>query len=110
MPLQGDVYLIKNNPSTYIIYLECHEGSNNHPGVGFQVLRTGIFHVLFALFFLNTYVLYLSRSYLIKQPTLVQTIPSAHSAQQINKDAYIESHNIANATFILQRATRFKTR
>ena len=36
MPLQGDVYVFKNNPSTYIICLEHCEGSNNHPGVGFQ--------------------------------------------------------------------------
>ena len=36
MPLQGDVYVVENNPSTYIIRLECHEGSNNHPGVGFR--------------------------------------------------------------------------
>ena len=36
MPLQGDVYVIENNPSTYIIHLECRKGSNNHPGVGFQ--------------------------------------------------------------------------
>ena len=36
MPLQGDVYVVENNPSTYIIHLECREGSNNHPGVGFQ--------------------------------------------------------------------------
>ena len=36
MPLQGDVYVIKNNTSTYIIHLERCKGSNNHPGVGFQ--------------------------------------------------------------------------
>ena len=36
MPLQGDVYVIENNPSTYIIRLERREGSNDHPGVGFQ--------------------------------------------------------------------------
>ena len=36
MPLQGDVYIVENNPSTYIIHLECREGSNDHPGVGFR--------------------------------------------------------------------------
>ena len=36
MPLQGDVYVIENNPSTYIIRPEHREGSNDHPGVGFQ--------------------------------------------------------------------------
>ena len=36
MPLQGDVYVVENNPSTYIIRLECCEGSNDHPGVGFR--------------------------------------------------------------------------
>ena len=36
MPLQGDVYVVENNPSTYIIHLERHEGSNDHPGVGFR--------------------------------------------------------------------------
>ena len=36
MPLQGDVYVIENNPSTYIIHLERREGSNDHPGVGFR--------------------------------------------------------------------------
>ena len=36
MPLQGDVYVVENNPSTYIIHLELREGSNDHPGVGFQ--------------------------------------------------------------------------
>ena len=36
MPLQGDVYVVENNPSTYIIRLERCEGSNDHPGVGFR--------------------------------------------------------------------------
>ena len=36
MPLQGDVYVVEDNPSTYIIHLECREGSNDHPGVGFR--------------------------------------------------------------------------
>ena len=36
MPLQGDVYVVGNNPSTYIIHLERHKGSSDHPGVGFQ--------------------------------------------------------------------------
>ena len=36
MPLQGEVYVIENNPSTYIIHLERREGSNDHPGVGFR--------------------------------------------------------------------------
>ena len=36
MPLQGEVYVVKNNPSTYIIRLERREGSNDHPGVGFR--------------------------------------------------------------------------
>ena len=36
MPLQGDVYVVENNPSTYIICLERREGSNDHPGVGFR--------------------------------------------------------------------------
>ena len=36
MPLQGEVYIIENNPSTYVIRLECHKGSNDHPGVGFR--------------------------------------------------------------------------
>ena len=36
MPLQGDVYVVKNDPSTYIIHLEHHKGSGDHPGVGFQ--------------------------------------------------------------------------
>ena len=36
MPLQGEVYVIENNPSTYIICLERREGSNDHPGVGFR--------------------------------------------------------------------------
>ena len=36
MPLQGDVYVVENNPSTYIIHLERREGSNNHPGAGFR--------------------------------------------------------------------------
>ena len=36
MPLQGEVYVVENNPSTYIIRLERREGSNDHPGVGFQ--------------------------------------------------------------------------
>ena len=36
MPLQGDVYVIENNPSTYTIHLERRKGSNDHPGVGFQ--------------------------------------------------------------------------
>ena len=36
MPLQGDVYVVENKPSTYIIRLERREGSNDHPGVGFR--------------------------------------------------------------------------
>ena len=36
MPLQGEVYVVENNPSTYIIRLERCEGSNDHPGVGFR--------------------------------------------------------------------------
>ena len=36
MLLQGEVYVVENNPSTYIIRLERHEGSNDHPGVGFR--------------------------------------------------------------------------
>ena len=36
MLLQGEVYVVENNPSTYIIRLERCEGSNDHPGVGFQ--------------------------------------------------------------------------
>ena len=36
MPLQGEVYVVENNPSIYIIRLERREGSNDHPGVGFQ--------------------------------------------------------------------------
>ena len=36
MPLQGDVYVVENNPSTYIIRLERRKGSNDHPGVGFR--------------------------------------------------------------------------
>ena len=36
MPFQGEVYVVENNPSTYIICLECCEGSNDHPGVGFR--------------------------------------------------------------------------
>jgi hypothetical protein len=36
MPLQGEVYVVENNPSTYIIRLERREGSNDHPGVGFR--------------------------------------------------------------------------
>ena len=36
MPLQGDVYVVENNPSTYIIHLERRKGSNDHPGVGFR--------------------------------------------------------------------------
>ena len=36
MPLQGDVCVVENNPSTYIIRLERRKGSNDHPGVGFR--------------------------------------------------------------------------
>ena len=36
MPLQGDVYVVENNPATYIIRLECCEGPSDHPGVGFR--------------------------------------------------------------------------
>ena len=36
MPLQGEVYVVENNPSIYIIHLERCEGSNDHPGVGFR--------------------------------------------------------------------------
>ena len=36
MPLQGDIYVVENNPTTYIIRLERREGSNDHPGVGFR--------------------------------------------------------------------------
>ena len=36
MPLQGEVYVVENNPSTYIIRLERRERSNDHPGVGFR--------------------------------------------------------------------------
>jgi hypothetical protein len=36
MPLQGDVYVVENNPSTYIICLERREGPSDHPGVGFR--------------------------------------------------------------------------
>ena len=36
MPLQGEVYVVENNPSTFIIRLERREGSNDHPGVGFR--------------------------------------------------------------------------
>ena len=36
MPLQGEVYVVENNPSTYTIHLEHREGSNDHPGVGFR--------------------------------------------------------------------------
>ena len=36
MPLQGDVYVVENNPSTYIIRLERCDGFNDHPGVGFR--------------------------------------------------------------------------
>ena len=43
-------------------------------------------------------------------PHSFQTISSAHSVQQVNKNACIETHNVANTTFILQRATCFKPR
>ena len=36
MLLQGEVYVVENNPPTYIIHLECRKGSNDHPGVGFR--------------------------------------------------------------------------
>ena len=36
MPLQGEVYVVENSPSTYIIRLERGEGFNDHPGVGFR--------------------------------------------------------------------------
>ena len=36
MPLQGDVYVVENNPATYVTRLERREGSNDHPGVGFR--------------------------------------------------------------------------
>ena len=36
MLLQGEVYVVENNPPTYIIRLERREGSNDHPGVGFR--------------------------------------------------------------------------
>ena len=51
--------------------------------------QTGIFHVLFALFFFNTYDLYLSRSYLINNTTLVSYhfACSLHS-QMIRKHVY----------------------
>ena len=73
MPLQGEVYVVENNPSTYIICLERHEGSNDHPGVGFRETELknliarmesegghcqehGIFRTFSLLFFTTFYV------------------------------------------------------
>ena len=36
MPLQGDVYVVENNPTTYVVRLERRKGSNDRPGVGFR--------------------------------------------------------------------------
>ena len=44
--------------------------------------RTGIFHVLFALFFLNTYEHYPSDSILSSSPHSFKPIPSAHSVHR----------------------------
>ena len=72
--------------------------------------QTGIFHVLFALFFLKLTILIIQGLILSNITCSFQTISPAHSVQQITENVCIESHNVANTTFILQRATRFKTR
>ena len=63
MPLQGDIYVVENNPTTYVIRLERREGSNDHPGVGFReteleslvarVCHELAFFTFFSLFILN---------------------------------------------------------
>ena len=72
--------------------------------------RTGIFRVLFALIFLTLTIVSFQGLILSTSPHLFLTISSAYSVQQVNKNACIETHNVANTTFILQRATRFKPR
>ena len=72
--------------------------------------RTGIFHVLFALFFIILMILILQDLILSNIPCSFRTISPAHSIQQVTENMCIESHNVADTMFILQRAARFKTR
>ena len=67
-------------------------------------------HVLFALFFSTLTILIFQDLIFSTSPHSFQTISSAHFAQQINKNVCIKSHKIADTTFILQWATRFKTK
>ena len=64
----------------------------------------------FRLIFFNTYDPYIPRSILSDIPHSFRTISPAHSIQQITENVCIESHNIADTTFILQWMTCFKTR
>ena len=72
--------------------------------------RTGIFHVLFALFFIILTILILQDLILSNIPCSFRTISPAHSIQQVTENMCIESHNVADTMFILQRAARFETR
>ena len=72
--------------------------------------RTGIFHVLFALFFIILTILILQDLILSNIPCSFRTISPAHSIQQVTENMCIESHNVADTMFILQQAARFETR
>ena len=66
------------------------------------------FSCSFHLIFLNTYGPYLLRSYLIKQPTLIQTILTAHFVHRTIKSVCIQSPNVANTTLKLQTDDPFQ--
>ena len=105
----GILYLLASCSRPHIV--ECRE-----PGVGRErvlswssaVSRTGIFHVLFALFSLTFMNIIFQGLILSTSPHLFQTISSAHSVQQVDENTCIETHDVADTSFILQRVTRFK--
>ena len=58
------------------------------------VSRTGIFHVLFALFFLTFHNPYLSEILSYQAPTLGSNHSDCSLCSQINKNTCIQSHNV----------------
>ena len=64
----------------------------------------------FHFIFLSTYGHYPSGLVLSTLPHLFQTISPTHFVHRYQENTCIETHYVADTTFILQRATRFKPR
>ena len=70
--------------------------------------RTGIFHVLFALFFSTLTIFIFQDLVLPAAPRSFQPILPIHFVHRKQENTCIESHNVADITFTLQQATRFE--